>query len=73
MEEISLRDLFFILRKWMPLIIALTVIAVVIAGVLSFYVLEPEYQTFTTLMVGKPKDYQSDARLEYNEILLNQN
>ncbi len=72
MEEISLRDLFFILRKWMPLIIALTVIAVVIAGVLSFYVLEPEYQTFTTLMVGKPKDYQSDARLEYNEILLNQ-
>lgn len=72
MEEISLRDVFFILRKWMVLIIILAAIAVLIAGVLSYYVLKPEYQTFTTLMVGKPKDYQSDGGLEYNEILLNQ-
>lgn len=72
MEEISLRDLVGILRKWLWLIIVLFVAAIIISGVISFYVLEPEYQTFTTLMVGKPKDYRTENTLEYNEILLNQ-
>ena len=73
MEEISLREYFFILRKRLWLIVLLTVISVVISGVVSYYVLEPEYQTFTTLMVGKPKDYQNmDNKLEYNDLLLNQ-
>lgn len=72
MEEISLRDLYLILRKWIALIIILPIIAVAIAGGLSYYVLEPEYETFTTLMVGRPKDYISDNKIEYNELLLNQ-
>lgn len=72
MEEISLRDLFLILRKWIALIIILPIIAVTIAGAVSYYVLEPEYETFTTLMVGRPKDYISDIKIEYNELLLNQ-
>ncbi len=72
MEEISLRELFFILRKWIGLIMALFAIAVTVAGVVSYYILEPEYQTFTTLMVGKPKDYQTDSKLEYNDLILNQ-
>lgn len=72
MEEISLRELFFILKKWMGLIMALFVIAVAVAGGLSYYVLEPEYQTFTTLMVGKPKDYQTENKIEYNDLILNQ-
>lgn len=39
----------------------------------QFYVLKPEYQTFTTLMVGRPKDYQNtNQQLDYNEIMVNQ-
>ena len=73
MEEISLREYFFILRKRLWLVILLTIVSVVVSGIVSYYVLEPEYQTFTTLMVGKPKDYQNvDNKLEYNELLLNQ-
>lgn len=73
MEEISLREYFLILRKRLWLVILLTIISVAVSGVVSYYVLEPEYQTFTTLMVGKPKDYQNiDNKLEYNDLLLNQ-
>lgn len=72
MEEISLRELFFILRKWIRVIVSLFIIAVVVSGVVSYYVLKPEYQTFTTLMVGKPKDYQMENKLEYSDLILNQ-
>ena len=72
MEEISLRELFFILRKWIALILVLFIIAVAVAGGVSYFILEPEYQTFTTLMVGKPKDYQAENKIEYNDLMLNQ-
>ena len=72
MEEISLQELFFILRKRLALIIALFIVAIVVAGVVSYYILKPEYQTFTTLMVGKPKDYQSENKIEYNDLIINQ-
>ena len=63
MEEISIRELFFILRKWMGMIMALLIVSVGASGAVSYYILNPEYQTFTTLMVGKPKDYQSKATI----------
>lgn len=73
MEEISLKELFLILRKRLWLIIILIILSIATSGVVSFYVLEPQYKTFTTLMVGKPKDYQNyDSKLEYNDLLLNQ-
>lgn len=72
MEEISLRELFFILRKWLLLIIVLAIVAVAISGVVSYFVLDKEYQTFTTLMVGKPKDYQTENKLEMSDLMLNQ-
>lgn len=73
MEEISLRELFHIFKKRLWLIIGLTIGGLVLSGVISFFVLTPKYETFTTLMVGKPKDYQtSNSGIEYNEVLLNQ-
>lgn len=73
LEEISLREYFLIIRNRIGLIILLTVISVVTSGLVSFFVLKPEYQTFTTLIVGKPKDYQNvDNKLDYNDLLLNQ-
>lgn len=72
MEEISIKELFFILRKWIWLIVGLLLLSMVISGLVSFYVLDKEYQAFTTLMVGKPQDYQTDNTLEYNDLILNQ-
>lgn len=72
MEEISIQELFFILRKRLVLILVIFIISISIAGVLSYFVIKPEYQTFTTLMIGKPKDYQGESGIEYNDLILNQ-
>lgn len=57
----------------MWLIFILVILSIIVSGIVSYYVIVPEYETFITLMVGKPKDYQSlDNQLEYNDLLLNQ-
>lgn len=72
MEEISLREIFFILKKHIKLIVLLLVLAVAISSVVTFFILDKEYSAFTTLMVGKPRDYINENKIEYNELLLNQ-
>lgn len=70
MEEIELRELFYIIMKRFWIIALITILSVVTSGIVSFFVLTPEYQTYTTLMVGKPKDYNEE--IKYQDILLNQ-
>ncbi|WP_409227730.1 YveK family protein [Gudongella sp. SC589] len=72
MEEISLREIYYILKKRMGMIIILLILSLAISAVVSFYVLDKQYQANTTLMVGRPKDYVTENKLEYNELLLNQ-
>ncbi|CEG22022.1 Capsular polysaccharide type 8 biosynthesis protein cap8A [Planococcus massiliensis] len=52
-ETISLQELFTTLKKRLVLIIALTVIAVIIAGVVSYTLLTPIYQTSTQILVNQ--------------------
>lgn len=72
MEEISIQELFFIVRKRILLILALTVLFVAIAGGVSYFLIDDQYETFTTLIVGKPKDYKGETGIEYNDLILNQ-
>ena len=50
-ETIDLREYFGIIKKRFWIIALLTVIASVVSGVISFFVLQPVYQTKTTLIV----------------------
>lgn len=73
MEEISIKELFLILGKRKRLIILITIISILASGIVSLFILSPKYETFTTLMVGKPKDYgNNDSQMDYNDVLLNQ-
>lgn len=72
MEEISLREIYYIVKKRIGLIIALLIFAVLASGLISYYVLDEVYEASTTLMVGKPKDYLENNKIEYNELLINQ-
>lgn len=54
-ETISLQDLFATLKKRLVLIIGLTVIAILIAGVVSYNFLTPIYQTNTQILVNQEK------------------
>lgn len=72
MEEISIQELFFTIRKRIVLIILIFLFSVISAGIISYFVLQPKYETFTTLMIGKPKDYKGENSIEYNDLILNQ-
>lgn len=71
MEEISLREIYFILKKRIGLIILLLVLSVGVSAVVSFFVLDKEYQAMTTLMIGRPKDYVTENTLDDRELTLN--
>jgi len=49
--EIDLRQLLRVLRKWAWVIALITVVAVLTAGVLSYFVLDPVYEAQVILMV----------------------
>lgn len=73
MEEIELRDLFFMIMKRMKMIVLIVILSMVTSFVVSEYMIKPEYETFTTLMLGKPADYdENNANYSYQDVLTNQ-
>ena len=67
-ETIDLREYFGIIKKRSKLIIAITVVAVIISALVSFFLLKPVYETNTTLIVNRSesKETQSMTGDEYN-------
>jgi len=61
-ETISLKELLQTLRKRLALILAITLTAVIISGVVSFFFLTPIYQASTQILVNK----KSEDQLYYN-------
>jgi capsular polysaccharide biosynthesis protein len=57
-ETISLRELFYTLRKRMWLIISITVVATLLSGIYSFYLATPIYSSKTQLLVNQEKNDQ---------------
>jgi capsular polysaccharide biosynthesis protein len=57
-ETISLRELFYTLRKRIWLIISIAVVATLASGIISFYVLTPIYSSSTQLLVNQEKSDQ---------------
>lgn len=70
MEEIDLRYFLQVLKEKLHIIALITLICIGASGLISYYVIEPEYQTYTTLLIGRPRDY--NQKMEYDDILLNQ-
>lgn len=67
-ETIDIRELLLILRKRLWIVVLITILATAAAGVVSFFVLEPVYQTNTTLYVGKNTD--NVGALGYQDVQL---
>lgn len=73
-DEISLKEVFEIIKKRFKAIAAITVICVLIASIVTFFVLKPEYESNVTLMVGKPIHkvaVNPDETITYQEIQTN--
>lgn len=76
MEEetsLDLRDFWAIIKKRWTLILGITAMAVVVTGILSFFVLSPIYQTKTTIIIGKaPDQANSKGQSNSNDIYMYQ-
>jgi len=70
-DAIDLLELLHIIRKRLWVIVLITVMAVAVSGVLSFFFLDKIYETSTTLMVSKAQNENVNV-LQYNDVLLNQ-
>jgi capsular polysaccharide biosynthesis protein len=78
-ETISLRELFYTLRKRMWMILSFAIVASLVSGIYSFYFMTPIYSSSTQLLVNKEKketvysigEIQSDLQLmnTYNVII----
>lgn len=55
-ETISIKDLFLTLRKRLSLIIVITALAVLVSGIVSYFLLTPIYQASTQLLVNQSKN-----------------
>lgn len=68
LDEYTIEEVFSIIRNQVYIIVITIVICLVISLVLSFYILSPQYQTYTTLMIIKQQNY--NMGIEYNDILM---
>lgn len=75
MEEqvISISEIFEALRKRWVLIVSITLIATIISGILSFFVISPVYETSTKVFIGKEESntegYNSNDIAMYQKLL----
>ena len=75
MEEqvISLSEIFEAIKKRWIMIVAITLTATIISGVLSFFVIDPVYETSTKVFVGKEESddaaYNSSDISMYQQLL----
>lgn len=60
-ETISLQDIFHTLKKRFGMILGITVAAIVIAAIISFYVITPMYQATTQILVNQQSTQQQQV------------
>lgn len=65
MEELELRQYWQIIRKRIRLVLGIPIIAVIVAAVVSLWVMTPQYQASTTLLVNQTV---SQANMQYQDI-----
>ncbi|MCL6442240.1 MAG: capsular biosynthesis protein [Alicyclobacillus sp.] len=70
MEELELREYWEIVRKHWRLVLAIPLIAALVSGALSWFVLKPQYQAQSTILVNQKQN--DNPSLMYQDILANQ-
>lgn len=74
MEEeltLDLKDLFLTLRKRWYIIVAITLVATIVSGVISFFVIKPTYESRTSIFIGKDLS-QENSEYTSNDIAMYQ-
>ncbi len=68
--EVDLREIFAIIKRRFWIIVTMAVVASFCSAIVSFYFLEPIYETNTTLIVVKEQN--QEQAIQYNDVMLSQ-
>lgn len=68
---IDLTELFAIIRKRIWLLISITLITTITAGILSFFVLSPVYEAKISIIIGRANSGET-IKTDYNEVMMYQ-
>ncbi|WP_129724995.1 YveK family protein [Xylanivirga thermophila] len=71
-ETMDLREFFQVIGKHAGIIALITITAVLVTALFSFFIVDDIYETYTTLMVSKVSEDGQKVDIQYNDILLNQ-
>lgn len=72
-EEISIQEIFYILKKRSILILSLTAITMIIVGIISYFVITPTYEATSQILVnqlGKESNLYDSNEVETNVQLI---
>ncbi|SMC23243.1 Capsular polysaccharide biosynthesis protein [Clostridium acidisoli DSM 12555] len=74
-SSIDLSRIFYIVSKRKSIIITITLVATIISGILSIFILSPVYQSKVTVIVGKANgsNSSSNSSQQYNDVMMYQN
>jgi capsular polysaccharide biosynthesis protein len=74
-QEISLdlRDIFEVIRKRLWMIVAITLAATILSGLISFFVLKPVYEAKISIVISKAQEKTEKQQYDYNDIMMYQN
>jgi capsular polysaccharide biosynthesis protein len=70
-NSMDLSGIFYVLNKRKSIIITITLVAVIISGILSFFIMSPVYESQATAIVGKKND--ANSNIQYNDVMMYQN
>jgi len=69
----ELKEYWAVIRRWIWMIAMVTVIATITSGVVSKYVIKPEYEATTTILVNQKYSSQDAmSGLIYNDVMTNE-
>jgi capsular polysaccharide biosynthesis protein len=74
MEEemtLDIRELFYMIKKRMKLIIIITLACTLASGILSYFVLKPVYEAKASIIVGKPQG-TDNTQTQYSDVQMYQ-
>ena len=74
MEEntISLQEIAYALKKRWKLIALITIAAILVSAILSFFVIKPKYEASTKLFIGKQETSQNTANYDNSDVMMYQ-
>ncbi len=72
-EGINLNDIFYIIKQRWKMIILVTMLTTLVAGVFSFYVIKPTYEGRVKVFIGKEGATSESKDYSNNDVTMYQN